>query len=188
MIKTIKLLKGSWFGPLLISVLCVSVLILGIPVKAPATALEYAVMLALISILIPDVQVSNKPWAGAWGVVSSQLQMAANGAADANTQGDQIMEISRLSKAIGAAEALMGMTSSCDDCQELRSDLQQIIGLASFLKSKALGVVSGCHPNGKIQKSEECDPLAVPTGCPTNATVEFFCNDECQCVEQNPIP
>ncbi len=187
MIKTIKLLKGSWFGRLLISLLCISVLMLTMPAKAPApTAVEYAVMLALIIVVcITDItKVSNEPWHVAYGVVANQLLTAALDAQDANTDGDHKTELIKLSMAIGSAKAMLGITSSCGVCDEIRTDLQQIIGMATVLRSEALGVVSGCHPNGKIQKSEECDPLIKPNG---GCAEGNFCNDECLC-EPSIIP
>ncbi len=151
------------------------------PQKAAATAVEYAVMLALIIVVcITDVSASELPQNGAaLNAITGQFQVAANAAALANSAGDRAKEISRLSKTIGMAEALMGMTSSCNTCDELRTHLQQVIGLAALLKSQALGV-GACSPNGVIQGNEQCDPLAVPTGCPV-LTVPSFCNDECQC-------
>jgi len=181
MMEITKILKTSWFGPWLVAAVCVLVLTPAMPQKAAATAVEYAVMLALIIVVcITDVSASELHQNGAaLNAITGQFQAAANGAAVANSAGDRAKEISRLSKVIGLASALMGMTSSCDACVDLRSDLQQIIGLAAVLKSQALGV-GACSPDGVIQGNEQCDPLAVPTGCPV-LTVPSFCNDECQC-------
>ena len=178
--KIAKVMKGSWFGPWVVAALCALLLTYASPRKAEATAVEYAVMLALIIVVCITADVPpSKSTSESWSVVGNQLITAANGAADANSAGDQSREISRLSKAIGAADALMGMTSSCDDCNQASSDLQEIIGLAGLLKARALGVAA-C-PEG----SEQCDPLAVPTGCPI-AIVPTFCNDECMCVPVIP--
>ena len=101
------------------------------------------------------------------------------------SEGDRAKEIGSLSQAIGAAEAVMGMTSSCNTCDELRTVLQQVIGRAAILKSQALGVTGACDPDGVIRGGEQCDPLAVPTGCQV-LTVSSFCSDERQC-EPTPI-
>lgn len=178
--KTMKLLKRSWFGPWLVGLLCVLVLVATTPREAAAGLVEYAVILfltAVVAIVFLELEGVNQ----GSPVVLGQLETAVNGAALANSEGDPHTEITKLSKAMGAAEALMGMTASCDDCADLRSDLQQIIGLLALLKSQALGVVTTCEPNGVIQGNEQCDPLAVPTGCPTSTTEFIFCNDECQC-------
>jgi Flp pilus assembly pilin Flp len=182
MMEIIKILKTSSLGPWLVAALCVLVLTAAMPQTASATAVEYAVMLALILVTcITDVSASGLPQDGAaLNAITAQFQTAANAAALANSEGDRAKEISRLGKTLGAAEALMGMTSSCDTCDDLRTHLQQIIGLAALLKSRALGVGGACNPDGVIQGGEQCDPLAVPTGCPV-LTVPSFCSDECQC-------
>ena len=178
---TMKFLKSHRFGPWLVAALCVLVLTPAVPQKAEATAVEYAVMLALIIVVcITDVSALGIN-GEAWGAIGGQFQTAAGGAELANTEGNWPKEISRLSKTIGAAEAMMGLTSSCDNCGELRNKLQQIIGTASLLKSRAIGDVASCNPNGVIQGNEQCDPLAEPTGCPVNTVQALFCNDECEC-------
>jgi len=179
--KMMQFLKSHWLGPWLVAALCVLVLTPAVPQKADATAVEYAVMLALIIVVCVTAVSPLGINSEAWGAIGGQFQTAAGGAELANTEGDWPKEISRLSKTIGAAEAMMGLTSSCDDCGELRNNLQQIIGTASLLKSRAIGVVASCNPNGVIEGNEQCDPIAVPTGCPTSTTQFLFCNDECQC-------
>jgi Flp pilus assembly pilin Flp len=177
--KTMKLLKRSWLGPWLVAALCVLVLVATTPREAAAATLaEYALLLFLITVALIDILPETNPGAH---VVFGQLETAVNAASLANSEGDQPKEISRLSKALGAAEALMGMTTPCDACGELRDVLQQIIGLVALMKSQTLGVASTCNPNGVIQGNEQCDPLAVPTGCPVNPVQAVFCNDECQC-------
>jgi Flp pilus assembly pilin Flp len=177
--KIAKVLKRSWFGPWLVAALCVLLLTFTTPRKAEATAVEYAVMLALI-IVVCITSVTERSSQNEWSVVGSHLIAAAGDAAEANSMGDRTKEVSRLSKAIGAAKALMGITSSCDNCDEVRTDLQEIIGLADLLKSRALGVVSACTPDGVIEPGEQCDPLAMPTGCPV-LTFSTFCSDQCLC-------
>jgi hypothetical protein len=172
--KIMNILKNRSFAACLVAVLCVSLLT---PRKADAGLVEYPFILALIEILVIIV-----PEGTPGGVVGNQLLTAVEGAALANSEGNRPKEISRLGKVIGLAEALMGITSSCGDaCGALRGDLQQVIGIAANLKSLALGVVASCHPNGVIQGNEQCDPLAVPTGCPV-LILPSFCSDECQCV------
>jgi Flp pilus assembly pilin Flp len=177
--KIAKVLKRSWVGPWLVAALCVPLLTFTTPRKAEATAVEYAVMLALIIVVCitakTDVSSQNQ-----WSVVGGHLIASAGDAADANSVGDRTKEISRLSNAIGAAKALIGIASSCDNCDEVRTDLQEIIGLADLLKSRALGVVSACTPNGVIEPGEQCDPLATPTGCPV-LTFPTFCSAQCLC-------
>lgn len=174
--KIARVLKTSWFGPWLVAALCVLLLTFTTRRTAEATAVEYAVMLALI-IVVCVTAITEKSSQNEWTVVGSHLIAAGGDAEEANSVGDRTKEISRLSKAIGAAKALMGITSSCD---EVRTDLQEIIGLAGLLKSRALGGVSACTPDGVIEPGEQCDPLAVPTGCPAT-TFESFCSDQCLC-------
>ncbi len=177
--KIARVLKSSWFGPWLVAALCVLLLTFTTPRKAEATAVEYAVMLALI-IVVCITAITDRSSQNEWSVVGKQLTAAATDAAAANSAGDQTKEASRLSKTIGAAKAMMGITTSCDNCDEVRTDLQQIIGLAELLRSRARGVVSACNPDGVIDPNEQCDPLAVPTGCPV-LTFPTFCSDQCLC-------
>jgi hypothetical protein len=111
-------------------------------------------------------------------VLFRQLQTALEGARAANIVGNPTAELSRLGKAIGASEALLGMTSACDACGRLEDTLQQVIGHLALLKANLVGVSSTCNPNGIVQPNEQCDPLAIPSGCPAAAT---FCSDECRC-------
>jgi len=181
MMEITKILKTSWFGPWLVAAVCVLVLTPAMPQKAAATAVEYAVMLALIivvSITAID-ELSQNP--AALNALITQFQAAAAGAALANTDGNRPKEIGGLGKTIGLAEALMGLTSPCNTCDTLRTQLQQIIGIAAFLKGQALGVASTCNPDGVIEDGEQCDPLIQPNGgCPI-LTVPSFCNARCQC-------
>ncbi|MGA9721766.1 MAG: hypothetical protein WBQ86_04880 [Candidatus Binatus sp.] len=177
--KIAKVLKTSGFGLWLVAALCVMLLTFTTPRKAVATSVEYPIMLALIIVVCitatTDVSSQNN-----WSVVGGHLIAAGGDAEEANSVGDRTKEISNLGKAIGTAEALMGITTSCDNCDEVRTDLQEIIGLAGLLKSRALGGVSACTPDGVIEPGEQCDPLAVPTGCPAT-TFESFCSDQCLC-------
>ncbi len=175
MSKTIKPLRLLFTG-----VLCIAVLVLPVP-KASATAVaDYSLLLVLILISLGDVleRVDLPPGSQ---VVVNQLATSVEGARTANLVGNRVAELSRLSKAIGAAEALMGMTSACGECGDLRDDLQQIVGQAALLKTRAVGTSGTCQPNGGIQPNEQCDPLAIPTGCPVNTTAVTYCSDECLC-------
>src|SRR5947209_8566255 len=110
MIKTIRP-----FRLLLTSFLCASLLLIPVP-KASAGLTEYALILPLIAAItavIFDTQGDLPPGSQ---VVVNQLNTAVEGARAANLVGNRVAELSRLSKAIGAAEALMGMTSTCDQC------------------------------------------------------------------------
>ena len=78
----------------------------------------------------------------------------------------------------------MGMTSACDTCDDVRDDLQRILGIAAHLKSEAVGHSGTCQPDGVIGPNEQCDPLALPTGCPISIELTF-CSDTCQC---EPVP
>jgi hypothetical protein len=161
----------------LIGLVCITLLI--VPMKAIAGLTEYSVVLALIAIIaisLPQLNLSP-----AADVVVDQLSTAVEGARAANIVGNSTAELTRLSKAIGAAQALMGMTSACSDCSEVRDALQQIIGQAALLRTRIAGASGSCNPNGIVQTHEECDPLAIPSGCPASPTAVTYCSDECRC-------
>jgi hypothetical protein len=179
MSKTMKPLRI-----LLTGFLCIALSILPVP-KASAVSVEYAVMLALIIVATIDLAESDLPQGSQ--IVIKQLQTAAEGARAANMVGNRGAELSRLSKAIGATEALIGMTSACDECGDLKDVLQQIIGQAALLKTRAVGASGTCQPNGIIGPNEQCDPLAIATGCPVNTIEPTYCSDECRC-ELAPTP
>ena len=147
------------------------------PVKVLADIVEYALILALIAILV-IVALKVLPQPGARPVLR-ELQTTILAAKNANASGNARQELSQLSKSIGLAEALMGMAASCDQCGEFRTDLQAVIGLASKLRAR---LITGgtCNPNGVISSSEQCDPLADPTGCPATS-IPTFCDDQCIC-------
>ena len=140
MSKTMNPLRMSLTG-----FLCIALSILPVP-KASAVSVEYPVLLALIIVVVVTSTQSDLPQGSQ--VVINQLQTAAEGARAANMVGNRVAELSRLSKAIGAAEALMGMTSDCEECGDLRDTLQQIIGQAALLKTRAVGASGTCQPNG----------------------------------------
>src|SRR5579862_6432577 len=170
--------KGYRPKPWQLGALCAVVLTAATIGKAAAAVLaEYAVLLFCIAVaLIGRVAPVNPP--PGWSVVGNQLQSAVQSAETANSTGNTRQELSNLSKAIGLADALMGMTASCDACGELRTDLQAIIGLASKLRARLL-TGGACNPNGVIGPGESCDPLADPTGCPN--IIPTFCDDQCFC-------
>lgn len=163
---------------LLTGFLCIALSILPVP-KASAVSVEYPILFALILVAALTAADADLPQGSQ--VVINQLQTAAEGARAANMVGNRAAELSRLSKAIGATEALMGMTSDCDECGDLRDVLQQIIGHAALLKTAVVGVSGACQPNGIIGPNEQCDPLAAPTGCPVNTIELTYCSDECRC-------
>jgi Flp pilus assembly pilin Flp len=147
------------------------------PIKALAGLVEYALILALIAILV-IVALQLPPGAPS---VLNQLQGTINAAQAANAAGNSRQELSHLSKALGLEEALTAMTASCDTCGEAKATLQEMIGLTSKLRARLL-ITPGCKPDGVIASNEECDPLAVPDGCPTGP-IPAFCTDTCQCAE-----
>lgn len=116
--KIAKVLKTSGFGLWLVAALCVMLLTFTTPRKAVATSVEYPIMLALIIVVCitatTDVSSQNN-----WSVVGGHLIAAGGDAEEANSVGDRTKEISNLGKAIGTAEALMGITTSCDNCDEV---------------------------------------------------------------------
>jgi hypothetical protein len=181
MSKTMKPLRT-----LLSGFLCIALLVAPVPRASAATLAEYGALLVLIVVLIGPVSLQADLPEG-WQVVVNHLDTAVEGARAANMVGNRLAELSRLSKAIGAAEALMGMTSDCDECGDLRDVLQQIIGQAALLKTSAVGASGTCQPNGIIGPTEQCDPLAASTGCPVNTIAPTYCSDECRC-EIAPAP
>jgi hypothetical protein len=151
-------------------------LLLLAPLKVLAGLTEYAIILALIAIIAIAALILPP---GSKEVID-QLHSSIVAAQAANSSGIQRRELSSLSKAIGTAQALMGMTASCDACGEVRTDLQAIIGLATKLRARLLKPSGGCNPDGVIESGEICDPLASPTGCPITS-IPTFCDDTCDC-------
>ena len=152
------------------------VLVVLAPVKVLAGLVEYALILALIAIL---VIVALKVLPQGAQPVLKEMHDSIVAAQNANSAGNTRQELSNLSKSIGLAEALMGMTASCDACGEVRTDLQAVIGLASKLRARLLSGGT-CNPNGVVSSSEQCDPFADPTGCPVTS-IPTFCDDQCIC-------
>ena len=179
MSKTMKPLRI-----LLTGLLCIALSILPVP-KASAVSVEYPIIFALILVVVVTASESDLPPGSQ--VVIKQLQTSIEGAQAANMIGNRTAELSRLSKAIGATEALMGMTSACDECGDLKDVLQQIIGQAALLKTRTVGASGTCQPNGIVGPNEQCDPLAVVSGCPVNTIEPTYCSDECRC-ELAPTP
>src|SRR4051812_48277038 len=107
-------LKRLWF---VVGSLSTTLLLL--PVKAFADLIEYALVLVLILYAATVGQQVNLP--PGWPLVINQLQTAVEGARAANVIGDGKVEASRLSKALGAGQALMAMTSACRECGDLRN-------------------------------------------------------------------
>src|SRR5438552_13684457 len=106
----------------LIGIVCITLLI--VPLKAIAGLTEYTIILALTAILVlVPLNVALPP---ATPLVIEQLTTAVEGARAANIVANSTAELTRLSKAIGAAQALLGMTAACAECGEFRNTLQQI--------------------------------------------------------------
>jgi hypothetical protein len=131
--KIIKIQKAHWRKPCLVA-LCALALTSTPPREAAADLTEYALLSTLIGGIRLEVEAD---FGTSFVEMVDRLQSAAESARAANLQGDQATEIPNLSKVIGAANALMGMTSSCDVCVELRDDLRQVIEIASNLKLQA---------------------------------------------------
>jgi|SRR5215469_1845556 len=192
--KFAKVSKGTRLGPWLAAVLCALLLTYTSPRKAEATAVEYAVMLALI-IVVCITAITESPGTNhAYTVVGDQLKAAVKAAQDANSGADTPKEIAALSEAIGSANAMMAIASSCDDgvadCTTLQNDLRVIIGEASGLKRRALNLPSICNADGVIERGEACDPNAG--GCPDSVLIDgnlvpTVCSDQCLC-EPGIIP
>ncbi len=153
--------------------------------KALAGLIEYALILVLLASV--EVVFGTAPLPIGSNEVLHHLDEAVHAAQQANANGSRQQELSHLSKALGSAEALLGITASCDTCGDARNDLQQIVGLATQLRARVLHPSRGCNPDGVIGANEQCDPLADPTGCPTDLTFPTFCDDGCHC-ETTVIP
>lgn len=169
----------SFCRPLLVAVMCTALTVLPVQKASAATLVDYGFLLFLIALALDVSPQADLPPGS--GIVVHQLQTAAERAYAAHIIGDRTAEVSRLSKAIGAAEALTGMTSTCGNCGDLASTLQQTIGVAALLKTNAVGSSASCQPNGVIGPHEQCDPLAVPTGCLVDGVTLNYCSDECRC-------
>jgi hypothetical protein len=77
----------------------------------------------------------------------------------------RIEEVAKLSNAIGTADAMIGMISSCSTCGDVRDVLGRVIHFAGILKLEAEGTPTTCTADGVIEPTEECDPPAEPDGC-----------------------
>jgi hypothetical protein len=161
---------NSVFRLLVAGVLCVALTATPVSKASAARLAEYPLLLVLILLAASDMLEQTDVPQGS-EVVVTQLQAAAEGAQAANIDGNRAVEVSPLSKAIGSAEALMGMTTTCANSGDIRTTLQQVIGLAALLKTDAVGASASCQPNGVIGPNEQCDPLAAPTRCPETATI-----------------
>ena len=52
--------------------------------------------------------------------------------------GDRHGELLALGKTLGSTRALLGLTSTCDSCGDVREEIQQVIDLAAGLRALAL--------------------------------------------------
>ncbi len=162
--------EGNWTRRILAGTVFILLLV---PIKVIAGLVEYALILALIAILVIVALQLLPPGSS---VVLQQLQTTIQTAQTAHTNGNKRQELSSLSQAMGAEKALMGMTAGCDACGDIRGTLQEIIGLTAGLRSAVLASRT-CNPNGVVTPNEQCDPLANPTRCPDAS----FCDDQCLC-------
>jgi len=176
-------------GPKLVGIVATLTLTLVVVGKAvAATMVEYALL--LVAVLLLAATSFEQPGSrnhNAIVTIQDHLATAAQDAAFFHLHGDRSKEIVALTKALGAANGLVGLTSTCRDCGDAQTDLQQIIQLADRLKARA--VLNACNPNGIVDGQEACDPSANPTGCPI-LTLPSFCNDDCECVgvPTEPVP
>src|SRR5579862_3653184 len=141
MSRTIKSRKS-----IAVAMMCAALAILPVQRVSAVALAEYGLLLGLIAAAL-DTFVPADLVEGS-GIVVDQLQAAAEGARAANLIGNRATEVSRLSKAIGAAEALLGMSARCGNCSDFRNTLQQVIGVAALLKTSAVGASGSCQPNG----------------------------------------
>ncbi len=163
------------------STVALTVIVVGKAIAA--SMVEYALLLVAVLLLAATVQTSPPRQEG-FVKVLDQLQAASEGAARAHLNGDRHAELAGLAKTTGAVHALLGMTGSCEDCGDLRTDLQQISQIVLGLKD-ALRAAASCNPDGVVSTNEQCDPLADPTGCPIR-TFPTFCDENCQCATALP--
>jgi len=131
--------RGHWFKPCLVA-LCALVLTSMTPRKAAAQELdEYGLLAGLITIVQGEMDdiVQEPDIHLPLGHLSSKLHDDFLAALEGHLEGDRAQEIAYLGRVDGVATALMGMTSPCDVCGELREDLQQVIDIAADLKLRA---------------------------------------------------
>jgi hypothetical protein len=162
-----KTLTSHWFRP-------------AAPRKAEAQTLaEYGLIIAIIAIgIFTDIVPSLAVDESAWFKQRARLQTAVDEAALANEEGNRPKERAHLSRAGGAASAMIGMTRPCDEpiCDEARVNLRRVIGLIAVLKSRTTDDSCG---DGVIDDGEECDPNADPDGC--DRAGDALCTAECFC-------
>jgi hypothetical protein len=178
----------SWIARSLAAILCAGLIATSFPRRAQADIIEYSLLLTIILTVVAGAIPAGVP-PQPWQIHGLQLQDAVNAAQQANSAGERSKEIGRLGKANGIASAMLSeATTSCNPaCGDVTQNLQAIIGYVGFLQSLAIGTVTAsCNPDGVVEPGEECDPLAVPTGC-ASSTVPTFCDTECLC-EQGGIP
>ena len=169
---------NKWIHAAIGGLLCATLTFAPVHRAGAASMVDYQLLLYLVLSVVSILEDSSVHGSD---VVATQLQAAAAGAEASHLIGNRSDEISRLSKTIGAAEALIGMTLTCDGCGDVRETLQQVIGAAAFLKTSAVGASGSCQPNGIVGPGEQCDPLAAPTGCAVGGITATYCTDECRC-------
>jgi len=148
----IDALKRWPVGRVLVLAVATSVLVATTPRRANADLIEYTLLLAFVALASAAlVPVESQPTEGASKVLIDELQASVEGAANASSNGDVPAQINGLSKAAAIARALEGTTSTCEDCGELRSILENIITGATAIKMELLGH-SGttCNPSSLV--------------------------------------
>jgi len=87
-----------------------------------------------------------------------QLQTAIERARAAHLSDDRTAELSSLSKTAGAAEALMGMSSACNDCTEFRRCRRPLdTDDAAWLQPLAHKKLSLTTPRAGLVPERACD-------------------------------
>lgn len=190
MIRTMQLLRQSWFRPLLVGLLVIGLLVPTVPYEATSQTDDddddlSGGALAVLLLAVGGAASNGNMYAGNRSDAQAafdQLTAAVAGAVLADSRRDRPERLRRVNTAIGAAEALIGLLpASCREaCDDVKNSLQHVVGILARAKSKLTGHSTSCRPNGIIQPREQCDPLAVPTGCQTSSALPF-CSDECQC-------
>jgi hypothetical protein len=184
---TMSVAMGFVSHSLTVLLVCVAFLLWGVPTQAQTddddddmSGGALAVLLLSVGTAVGDLDAFLPPSSP---MHLDRLLMAMEGAADAEQAEDRAGELTWLGKATGAAQALMGATSSCDACGDLRDDLQEILGRVARERARIAGAPRTCNADGIVGKWEECDPLASPIGCESTTD---FCNTRCKC--QQPTP
>ena len=177
-----KNLGSRRFRSWLIVAVCAAMLTSPAPRKAEAQdIIEYALLAAFIALAaITGVAAEIHPNGAAYLRHLDRLENACAEAEAAHDDANPTKERVQLSRAGGAAAAMIGMTASCDApvCDEAREGLKQAIGVIGQLKARTL-IFDTCG-NKVIDEGEECDPSVRPDVCGTRV-LRSFCTADCFC-------